>query len=344
MLSIQDIIEFYKVESPNKSPSTYITMKYNLVRLQKLLDKDISEIVVNDFKPLTKLIDLFDKYALNTRIQTIMGIKLFLRFKDANEKTINEYNDLLKDLCAESKVITEKNEMTDKEVKNWIDYDELKEKVIKFYNDEYKKYEGKEDFSIYTWNRNFLLLSLYVLLPPTRIGNYQYMRIRQQKKRKGTSLDNKYNYLMVNDDESYTLVFNQYKTSKYIGQVEHKITPEKDEILCDILAAYLKKRDRYVNNKKNDILFFNKEKNEMTQSSITDTLKNISRKIVDKELSVNLIRHIFITSFLEKPQSIEQKKIIATFMGQTYNPTMMECYNKLKKKVKPNNPIVIDWN
>jgi hypothetical protein len=341
MISIEDIIDFYKIESADRSLSTYTTMKYNLVRLQKILRKDINDIVINDFRPISKIILVLDKYALNTRIQTIMGIKLFLKYKEANEKVIDEYNNLLKDLCIESKVITEKNEMTPNEVKNWIDYTELKEKVINFFNTDFKKYEGKEDFSVYIWDRNFLLLCLYTLLPPTRIGNYQYMRIRQQKKRKATSLDNKNNYIMVNDNGSFTFVFNQYKTSKYIGQIEHIITKEKNPILCEIMTKYLKVRERYVNNQKNDILFINKEKKEMTQSNITDTLKYITRKIVNKELSVNLLRHIFITSFLEKSQSIEDKKNVATFMGQTYNPTMMETYNKLKKKIKPPSPPIV---
>jgi len=334
MISIQDIINYYMEINPNRSTSTYSVMKFNLVRLEKITKKDINDLSIQDFENTKKFVKLFEHYALNTQIQTIMGIKTFLKFKEAPESLILKWNEILKTHCDKTKVITEKNEMTEKEQKNWIDYPILKEKIDDFYENQFWQELEKDnltDYTKYKWTRDFLLLCLYTQLPPTRIGNYQFMKIRQKKKRSATSLDKKQNYLMINGDDTFELVFNQYKTSKYLGQIDHTI--DENNIISKILPKYLEIRANFINNKKNLSLFVNKEKRDMTQSNITDTLKYITRKVVDKELSVNLIRHIFISDFLSHNHNIEHKRKIANFMGQTYDATMMEKYNK-KKMVK----------
>tara|TARA_R110002072_G_scaffold271842_5_gene431840 strand:+ start:536 stop:1513 length:978 start_codon:yes stop_codon:yes gene_type:complete len=312
-------------------------MKYNIIRLEKITEKDINDLSKKDFMNIKKIKKNIDKYALNTKIQTIMGIKLFIRFKEANGEIecdlLNSYNDVLKDYCNTSKEIIEKNEMTENEEKNWIHYPDLCEKFTKYYIEEFKpKIDVIEsnDYDIYNFIRNFLLLALFIELPPTRIGNYQFMKIRIKKKRSGSSLTKDCNYLMDNNDGTYELVFNKYKTAKYLGQITHIIP--KDTTLSDIIKIYLIKRSIFVNSKKNTDFLLGKDKVAMSQSNITDTLKYTSRKIIGKNLSVNLFRHIYITHFISLNKSIEDKKKFARFMGQTYDATQMEKYNKKVKK------------
>ncbi len=339
MLSIQDVINYYKDINPDKSESTYTTMKYNIIRLEKITEKDINDLSKKDFMNIKKIKEKINNYALNTKIQTIMGIKLFIRFKEHNGEIqsdlLNSYNDVLKDYCNTSKEVIEKNEMTENEEKNWIDYLDLVDKFKQYYEYKFKPQLDEtdvNDYGIYNFIRNFLLLAFYIELPPTRIGNYQYMKIRIKKKRSGSSLSKENNYLMDNNDGSYELVFNKYKTAKYLGQITHII--KKDTILSDIIKIYLVKRNTFANSKKNTDLLLGKDKVAMSQSNITDTLKYISRKVVGKDLSVNLLRHIYITHFITLNKSIEDKKKIANFMGQTYDATQMEKYNKLAKKIK----------
>lgn len=339
MISIQDIINYYETINPNKSSSTYSVMKYNLIRLEKITQKDINDLSSIDFKINKQFIENLDKYALNTKIQTIMGIKLFLRFlafkENDNKKydsLINLWNDLLKTSCDENKKKIEKNEMTDNEEKNWIHYPLLKDKVIKYYETEFwqKLYNNSfTDYTRYTYCRNFLLLLLFIEIPPARIGNYQYMKIRIQKKRDGTSLDKSNNYLMIHPNGEYTFIFNVYKTAKYLGQVKKEL--DSDLMIVKVLNKYLEYRALFVNKKSNTDFLLNKDKKAMTQSNITDTLKYISRTVVGKDLSVNLLRHIFISHFFNENKTIEERKNVANFMGQTYEPTMMEKYNKIPK-------------
>ena len=340
MISIEDIINYYRKENENRSESTYTTMKYNIVRLEKIYNKDIDDLTVKDFSSIKKTSKLLENYKLNTQIQTIMGIKLFLKFKgEINKGLIDKWNDELKVLCGKSKEVVEKNEMTENEEKNWINYLDLTEKFDQFYNykfEEELEKDGLNDYDKYRWVRDFMLLAFYIDLPPTRIGNYQFMKIRAKKKRKATSLDKKFNYLMVNGDGSYQLVFNQYKTAKYLGQITHTI--KADSKIGKIIDMYLPIREIFVGKTKTELLL-NKDRREMTQSNITDTLKYISRKIVGKDLSVNLLRHIYITYYFQQPNSIEDKKEVAKFMGQTYDATQMEKYNKLSAKIKKDKEI-----
>jgi len=331
MISIQDIINYYREVNPNRSNSTYNVMKFNIIRLEKITSKDINDLSIKDFEHIPKTEKLFAHYALNTQIQTIMGIKTFLKYKDAPNALILKWNEILKIYCDKTKKIIDKNEMTKNEQVNWIPYPILKEKVKKFYKDEFYQYlddDKLNDYQKYKWTRDFLLLCLYTELPPARIGNYQFMIIKYKNKRAGTSLNKKYNYLMVNGDGTYGLVFNQYKTSQYLGQIDHQIPT--DNIISEILGKYLDIRSNFVNSKKILTLFVNKDNRDMTQSNITETLKFITRKVIDKELSVNLIRHIFISDYLSLNHTIEQKRKVANFMGQTYDATMMEKYNKKK--------------
>jgi site-specific recombinase XerD len=83
--------------------------------------------------------------------------------------------------------------------------------------------------------------------------------------------------------------------------------------------------------KQHPYLFFNlnSQKEMLTGNNYTGILQNTSKLIVGKKLSVNLLRHIYITHFLKKESSIQDKTIIAEFMGQGYTPTMLEKYNRV---------------
>ena len=337
MISIEDVIAFFRKNNPDKSISTYTTMKYNIIRLQKITEKDIDDLNIDDLSDTNFIEKQLEHYALNTKIQSILGIKLFLKYKKSDKNLIEKYNDILKEYIQLNKDQIDKNEMTYNESKNWIDYKDLIEKYNNYYENNFlKDYEIIEEtgnnYSRYNFIRNFLLLSLFIELPPTRIGNYQFMKIKLKKKRNGTSLNKDYNYLMINDIKkekpNYSLVFNKYKTSRVLGQVTHDI--EKNSKLEKIISMYIIKRNNFINNKTNNSFLLAKDKTNMTQSNITDTLKYVSRKIINKELSANLFRHIFLTYFFQKNISIEEKKHIARFIGQSYEPSMMEKYKRIK--------------
>lgn len=347
MLLLNTVLNDFKEINPNRSESTYITMKYNLFRITKILNIKFSDLNPTLFLNPTYIIDLIDKkYSLNTRVATILGIIVLLKYFHKNNPTnftsslIFMYEKKLNISSVKVNKIIDEQQLTETEAKNWIDYNELLEKFLSYINKEFLQ----ED-SAYTYNeiRNITLMALYVLLPPSRIGNYRLMKIRYEKIRKATQLKKEFNYFMITNDNKFNIVFNQYKTKKFIGQVEKTV---ENETLIKLLKLYIKRREMMTNSL-NTNLFINQYSRQMTQTNITDTLKFVSNLVVKKELSVNMFRHIYLTDYTKKNNTIKNNKLTAEFMGQTYSPTMMEKYKKYEveiSKIKNEKEFVINFN
>ena len=165
--------------------------------------------------------------------------------------------------------------------------------------------------------RNFVILGLYTLQPPTRIGNYLDMKIRNNCKRDIKSLNKKHNYICKMEDGKYKMVFNNYKTAKYLGKIVHIV---ENDILNKLLDKYI---TQYV---KGDTLFTNANGSPITQPNYTQALQSITKKSLGKTLTPNDIRHIFLSWFQAQNPSIEEKEKVAKMIGQTYKPSRMELY------------------
>lgn len=175
-----------------------------------------------------------------------------------------------------------KNVMTQTEKENWINYDTLYKKWVAIVQNELNKVSG----SFIQW-RDLTLVSLFILIPPTRIGNYETMRIRFMKTNDVKSLKQDRNYLMINDNPEkakYQLCFNKYKTAKFVGQTCEDIT---SKLLINVLDTYIGLRlqvqpiNKYKFND-TDTLFINSDKKQLTQSYITETLKKRPTNILIK--------------------------------------------------------------
>ncbi len=366
--SLEEIINYFKEINPNKSASTYTTMKYNLIRISKLGQIEFSEIDATTITP-ENIAEGMSKYSVNSQIQTILGIQLWIKYKlvkleNGSKKQIDSYNLLkgkwdiqLRELCNTKNKRIEENQMTEKEKANWIDYEELRQKWTSVVDDKLKDDNKYNKISMESFNmwRDITLTSLFILIPPTRIGNYEKMRIRYKKTNDATALKRDRNYLMVDEDAGifektgkykYTLCFNQYKTAKHIGQVSEGISSTK---LIQIFDRYLEQRVAIlpINKYKfqeTDTLFINGDsKKQLTQAYITEKLKKTTDTFVGKKLSCDMFRKIFLTWFLaDNEKSIAQRKEMARFIGQTYKPTIMETYKKIT--LNKNIPIKLDFS
>jgi site-specific recombinase XerC len=67
---------------------------------------------------------------------------------------------------------------------------------------------------------------------------------------------------------------------------------------------------------------------ELTQPNLTNILKKVSQDLTEKNLSCNMLRHIYITHFLSENPTLRQKLEIAGAMGQTYIPNQQDKYNR----------------
>ena len=262
-------------------------------------------------------------YSLNTTIGTILSINRFLLFKKAGVKLIGQYREILNELIQERNKGQGKQEFKEGEKENWMDYEDLKNQVEEKADD---YLDNKKSFSDF---RNFLILSLFTLIPPARVGNYLNMikKNGDTMKQKSSSLNKKFNYI-VKKDGKYSLVFNQYKTAKILGKVIYDI---ENEILTDLLNKYF---EDYNKDEKNKYFMINVSGKPMTQTNFTNSQSSITKKLFKKKITNNMFRRIFFTYFLSTNPSVEEKQRILRISGQNYKVSQVEKYDR-KQSVEP---------
>jgi len=158
------------------------------------------------------------------------------------------------------------------------------------------------------------ILSLYTLIPPRRL-EYSYMKIIRKKSTKVSTdyikkLDKSFNYLLISKKgKPQEFIMNKYKTQSKYGQQIIKIDSEQ---LINILSKYITEY-KILNN---EYLFLN-SKNKNYENTFSIFLTSILKKYTRKPLTVNILRHSFITEFLSKKQSLNKRKAIAMLMGNS---------------------------
>jgi hypothetical protein len=320
---MESFLDNYIAKNGSTSVSTKKTLKTSLRRLEKVLKLPFDEWNKNTFDNVNEIINvLSEDYSVNTIILTILAIIRYLEVKDGKEKILNEYKEILNEIIGERTKEEHSQKSDENEKVNWIDYETLKDKVEKMAEEYLTK---KKSFTKY---RNFLILSLFSLQPPTRIGNYLDMKIKMNGKKDIKSLNKKFNYITKNDGK-YRMIFNKYKTSKYLGKIDYTI---ENETLNKLLDKWL---EDYNNT---DTLFINVNKKPMTQPNFTQAQQSITKNVLGKTLTSNSHRHIYLTWFLKQNPSIEEKKKVARLVGQTYRPSRMELYER--KDIKEDENVI----
>ena len=144
--------------------------------------------------------------------------------------------------------------------------------------------------------RDYMLLCFYVLNEPRRSLDLAEMKINKISK--------KGNYIDKNE-----YVINVYKTAKFRGQ---------DRITIDTEALKFIKiwKSKY---NPTDYLVFNNKKEQMTSSQITRALNSI----FDKKISVNMLRHIYLSAKFKNMPSVKELKKTADNLGHSVS-TMLE--------------------
>ena len=312
---MEEFIKYYLNINNSKSLSTKKTFITNIKRLEKFLKTKFEDWNINTFKNVNTIVDnLINDYSNNTNILNLLTIIRFIEYKKYKGDLLEDYRDFLNELVEDRNNNDNKQEIKEKEKTNWINYDKLKNKV------EEKAQEYLNNKKAYSDYRNFLILSLFTLQPPARTGNYLNMKYKEKKTRDIEKLNKKYNYICLDGEDTWKFIFNDYKTSKYIGKVVLKVN---NIILNKLITKWFND----YNIKKKDFLN-NVNGKPISQTNFTNAQKSITKKILGKELTTNLFRHIFLTHFLSSNPSIEEKQKIAKIIGQKYKVSRMELYER----------------
>ena len=254
MDKLKDVLKQKRPNLSDKSINTYASV---LKTIMKNLEFDDVKQLDNDKKVLEYLKEMKPN-TRKTRLSALFVLTENEAYKKHMLEDVNAYNNSMK-----SQV---KN---DKEIENWITKDELFEiyNVLKkdtnvLFRKKNKTMTDLQDI------QSFVMLSLFVLLPPRRALDYSEMKI--------TNIDKKSdNYIKGNN-----LVFNIYKTSKQKGQQVLAIPKELKSIL-----------NKWIKNNTTDYLLFDNKGNKLTSVKINQRFK----KLFGKSFSVNMFRKLYLS-------------------------------------------------
>lgn len=188
-------------------------------------------------------------------------------------------------------------EKSDKETENWVDWETILEKT-----------QGKD------LSQEQILLDIYTMIPPKRLDYHRLFIVRNDE-----VPDNEPNYIQVLSKTKANIILNEYKTAATNGTQTTKL-PAK---FARIIWAYLESipQKKYLFTTKNSL-----EKPFSSADTFGRYVRDTFASRLDKNVSVDLLRHSFITHLRKGDLSKAKKKKIAMEMGHSLD--QQENYRK----------------
>jgi hypothetical protein len=269
------------------------TIKSYIAKLRYLEKQSVLNDQLSDFLNTT-----YEKVNSRAAYQTaILGVaKHSPTFTDYIGKGIidiitNEYLQTSKDV----KHNQSGQSKTEKEEENWIDLKELK-KLAK---------EKASEFSV----QDQLLIGFYTLIPPVRLDLHNILIVRSsfinEETGKPENIGNQQNYLRIykKSGKFYTeLVLNEYKTSATYGEFKEKMPKPLTDLIMKLPVE-----QSHLFQKKSGGNFSSAE-------TFGVYLRSVFNKLTGKNLSVDMLRHIYLTDFRKGEKSTERKQAVARKM------------------------------
>lgn len=245
-----------RISRPNLSDSSIKTYTSLLQTVyNNIFKKD--KINMIDFKNIDKILNHLKNIKPVTR-KTILSA-LYVLTKNDDYK-INMLEDI-----KENDIIQEKQEKTETQKNNWLETDKLNETLEELKNKALHAYKTKDYQTIQQYILIALLSGKYI--PPRRAKDYTEFKI------KNISADD--NYIKGNK-----LYFNNYKGSDKKGTQIIIIPLELKRILT-----------KWIKLNPTDYLFFDTHNNKLSNVTLNQRLN----KIFGSKISVNAMRHTFLT-------------------------------------------------
>jgi len=265
MDSLKEVLKDKRPNLSDKSINTYASVLKTIMKNMKF---DTVKQLDNDKKVLEYLVEMKPN-TRKTRLSALFVLTENEAYKKNMLEDVNAYNNSMKSQT--------KN---DKETENWITKDELFEIYNNLKKDTNVLFRKKnKNMSDLQDIQAFVMLSLFVLLPPRRALDYSEMKIKNIDKTKD-------NYIKGNN-----LIFNIYKTSKQKGQQIIEVPKQLKSIL-----------NKWVKINTTDYLLFDNKGGKLTSVKINQRFK----KLFGKNFSVNMFRKLFLST--KYADTMEQMK------------------------------------
>lgn len=296
-----------------------LTVKQYTSKLNKLKDMKIDVAKCENAKALYDYLKTFDLADTSIRIylQAIL-------WSDKNENTAfkKDASEIISQISKTERDERGNNILQNAQKVNYIDWNE----VLNVYETlkGLKRKSRKDAF-------NYLLVSLYVLFPPRRIADYGEMKILELN---GENLNKYIHKGLVSEETSdnyyvkgeRVFIFNRYKTNKKMIQKNgKKKAAYKQQLfkISDELETVIEDYIKYVNLKGGDSLLLG-----ISGETLTRTLNSIFYKYTRKRVSVNILRHSYITHMMNQEKyNYNEMNDIARKMGHSINSQMQYYKN-----------------
>jgi len=109
-----------------------------------------------------------------------------------------------------------------------------------------------------------------------------------------------FNYISFKDEDPKNIYLNNYKTKATYGKKKFAIS----KYLSDMISIYLE-----IYKKENgDFLFTNDKKEPYEKTAFLRIINKAMMDVLDKPISIDLVRSIVITDYYKTPRSINDKK------------------------------------
>ena len=295
----------YKIEkSRNIKPNS---LKAYLISIKKLNDymTDDEEFKNLDFlKDEDKVIEFLQtSFALTTQKNYLSAIIVALSsFKNKYEDELIDYRNRLDELNEKYNSEISKNEKNEKQDKNWMTLKQLRHILNQYKADltergAFKKKElSKKEMDIL---QKWLVGNLYINddNPPTRL-DYGNMRVIKESDYDDLSdKELEENYLVVKSRNNKMFSFGNYKTDKTYSVQKIKVGKK----LNSIINIWLKYN-------KNGSLLLDTKGNPMSSNQLGKYIKKVFAPS-GKDISVNLLRHIYISEKFPAEKEDEKEEV-----------------------------------
>lgn len=274
MSSLEEVIIKARPNLSKNSIKTYNSILKNLYYRGYPNDKDIDIKKFGNVKHFVSVLKETDPIQRKTYYSALLII--------SNEKDKEEYKNLmLNDINQYNNFINE-NKKNDKERKNWISQEDIlkiRDSLKPIFNYVLKK--DNINMDDLQKAQQYIIISLYTMIEPRRLLDYTNMIYTKPKN--------------ISEDDNYidknVFIFNKYKTSKFYKSQNIEIPKE----LLKILKQWINLIKKYCPN--NNYLLFDNNCNKLNVVQLNQRLN----KIFNNKISVNMLRHIYITNEMNKP-------------------------------------------
>ena len=254
--------------------STVNTYKNNMRRLSKIAGY---EGVPSSGKWLhrKKLLKTFDKMSLSARrVLSVAAVKLSQMYDQT--KPI-EWTERLSKAASEYDSEREKRKKTDREKENWPKdgYDAISRAANKL-KPSVSKYFGKKDpsaFELYEIQK-YVILKLY---------SEHALRLDWADVFLGKKDSDQKNYIYRHPRKGWTLIMRKYKTSKFLGEQEIKISRPASLVLSMFIP-------KVKSTTTHGYLLSNKQGSKMTRSNLSKILIRLTEKLLNKRIGSQIVR------------------------------------------------------